>query len=189
MKKNKPKLILIDGYTGAGKSTALGIFRKLLGEDFNYIKKYTTRTPRAEEMSREVFCESVFLSPLKFVNRELDFVYKKEGIYYGIDKKEIQILLENKYVFLVANEYFRKQMLLHYKSSTDIKQIFIQTSKKNRIIRIQKTEHGKGQGETRLRKLHSNVARKDNDFDYIINNDSTIDDLSKNISNLISSSL
>lgn len=186
---NKTKIILIDGYTGAGKSTCLGIFKELLGSDFNCVKKYTTRQPRIEEANNGVFYESVFLTPSEFAQRNLDFVLEIEGVYYGVDRKEIKSFFDKKYVFLVANQYHRSQMISNYQQLADIKQILIKTSKGNRIERIEKAKVGEEQAKLRMRKLNANLTRNESDFDFIINNDSTIDELRQQITNLISNKL
>ncbi len=179
-RESKRKIILIDGYAGAGKSTCVEIFRDTLGKEFTCINRYTTRERRLDENENVALSDCVFLTTRQFLEKSLDFVFYVEGVYYGISKKEILDLLETRHnLFLIANEYFRKQILKHFGQIAEIKQIFVQTSKCNRISRIENANDGARQTDLRLRKLNANRQRTETDFDFIINNDSSIMDLKK----------
>jgi dephospho-CoA kinase len=178
-------LILVDGYTAAGKSTSLGIFKNILNDDFDYLIKYSTRLPRLNEKESEIFTETKFLKINEFNIRKFEIVYQKSNIFYGISKSEIDSKMNNKYLFIIANPFFRNNILLYYKDKVKIIQIFIQTSSLNRYDRIRKAKMGSLQTEQRLIRFYSNKERNMQEFDFIINNDSTIKEFHNRLISLI----
>jgi len=104
------KILLIDGYTASGKSTCLGLFQNILGVDFYYIPKYSTRLSRVDENNGEIFCETIFLSEEEFKKKNISHVYTKVGIHYGMNLVDIGYYFnKKKKIFIIANEFFRKK--------------------------------------------------------------------------------
>lgn len=182
----KSYLIFLDGYTASGKSTGMGMLQKKLGNDFNYINKYTTRKPRIEEMENFNFSESIFLDHQTFEKMHFHFVYKKEGEYYGFRKNEIEAMFGKEYVFIVANQFFRQQICKRYGDLFIIKKIFIQATMEVRLERIRSANLGKEQTDFRLRKLRANKIRNLSEFDFVVENNSTLQSFYAILSEIIS---
>ena len=170
------RLILIDGYAAAGKSTCLQILSELLGQNFHYVVKYSTRQPRLNEIEQEIFSENCFLSQGEFEERNLDFIYLKGGAYYGLSKQDIESQLENKCAFVLANEYFRGKILSGYSDKFEIIQLFVDASSENRLKRIHAARNGEAQMQQRLERFHANKERSMQDFDMIIDNNHSLED-------------
>ena len=181
----KTQLILIDGYAAAGKSTCLQILSELLGRNFHYVVKYSTRQPRLNEIEQEIFSENCFLTQSEFEERNLDFIYFKGGAYYGLSKQEIESQLGNKCVFILANKYFRGNIVSVYSEKFEITQLFIEASRENRLKRIHAARNGEAQMQQRLARFHANKERSMKDFDMIIDNNHSLEDFRQALAKLI----
>ena len=186
---SEKKIILIDGYTASGKSTCLEFIQNMLNDNFCYLPKYSTRLPRTHENNGNVFCESIFLPEYDFNQKNISHVYNKAGILYGMNLNDINSYLSlEKNVFLIANEFFRKEVHKLYGNKNLIIEIFIQSSSEIRLNRILEADLGIEQKEQRLKRFYSNKEREMSDFTYIIKNETSMcffkNEISKLINNL-----
>jgi len=100
---------------------------------------------------------------------------KKAGVLYGMNLNDINSYLNlGKNIFLIANDFFRKEVHRLYGNKNPIIEVFIQSSRKIRFNRILKADLGNKQREQRLRRFYSNKKREMNSFSYIIRNESSI---------------
>ncbi|MBE5964621.1 MAG: guanylate kinase [Lachnospira sp.] len=170
---NSGKLIVISGFSGAGKGT---VIKRLLSEYPNYVLSIsaTTRKPRAgEEHGREYFFKTVDEFKSMIDNNELVEYAQYVGNYYGTPKEYVdKQLSEGKNVIL---EIEIQGALNIKKQFKDAVLVFITppsaTELKNRLV-----NRGTEDLDTimaRLRRAEEEAAGVEN-YDYIIIND-TID--------------
>jgi len=180
------KILLIDGYTASGKSTCLGFVQNILNEDFCYLPKYSTRLPRLNENNGNVFCETFFLSENEFNKKNISHIYNKAGVLYGMNLNDINSYLNSeKSIFIIANDFFRKEVHKLYDNRIPIIEVFIQSSSEIRLNRIIEANLGSEQKEQRLKRFYSNKKREMSDFNYIIKNESSMSFFKNEISKLI----
>ncbi|MBR6696928.1 MAG: guanylate kinase [Lachnospiraceae bacterium] len=170
---NSGKLIVISGFSGAGKGT---VIKRLLSEYPNYVLSIsaTTRKPRAgEEHGREYFFKTVDEFKSMIDNNELVEYAQYVGNYYGTPKEYVdKQLSEGKNVIL---EIEIQGALNIKKQFKDAVLVFITPPSaaelKNRLV-----NRGTEDLDTimaRLRRAEEEAAGVEN-YDYIIIND-TID--------------
>ena len=172
---SEKKILLIDGYTASGKSTCLGFVQNILNEDFCYLPKYSTRLPRLNENNGNVFSETFFLSEYEFNKKNISHIYNKAGVLYGMNLNDISSYLNSgKNIFIIANDFFRKEVHKLYDNKISIIEVFIQSSNEIRLNRIMEADLGGEQKEQRLKRFYSNKKREMSDFNYIIKNESSM---------------
>jgi len=164
---SEKKILLIDGYAASGKSVC-------------------TRLSRINENNGDVFCETFCLSEYEFNNKNISHIYNKTGILYGMNLKEIDSFLNlRKTLFLIANDFFRKEVYNLYVRNIPIINVFIQSSEKNRLNRILKADLGDDQKKQRLKRFLSNKTRNMDDFNYVIRNESSMSRFNEEVFRLI----
>ncbi len=86
-------IVIINGAPGAGKTFLLENLENICEQKFVPVKKYTTRFPRNFEKNQETIdlrygCEKEFIE-------QLDYNYVAKGKSYGIDKNEIESIVDS----------------------------------------------------------------------------------------------
>lgn len=78
-----PRVITLTGPSTSGKSTVVGMLRRLKSKRFKprIIPKFTTRAPRADD-GEEIIC-------VKSIPPSCDLVYEQYGVRYGLKKRTI----------------------------------------------------------------------------------------------------
>jgi guanylate kinase len=183
---SEKKILLIDGYAASGKSICLGLIQNILNNDFCYLPKYSTRLPRVNENNGDIFCETFFLNEYEFNKKNISHIYNKTGALYGMNLNDINSYLNlGKNIFLIANDFFRKEVRKLYGNKNPIIEVFIQSPRKIRFNRILEANLGNKQKEQRLKRFYSNKKREMNNFDYVIRNKSSISFLKDELYRLI----
>ena len=183
----KKSLVIIDGYSGAGKSTALKLLKKLFKKPFIEVKKYSTRKRRINEDASDQRLVSVEA----FHALNLDYFHcRGEGHdYYGFSKRMLdEAFMEVDHVFMTMADYFFTDVKKGFSNYVNIITVLIDAEKetiKNRILNDSISDKEK---EKRIRRMKTRKITPEI-YDEMIFNDKTLHDLEIAINSKIISKL
>ena len=99
-----PKLIIINGASGAGKTFLLEKITNPAHSDMVAIKKYTTRSPRDDNEKIEAH-DLIFSQSVDYI-KSLTYKYPFKDEWYGIDEKDItNAPNKGKYPCVILRDY------------------------------------------------------------------------------------
>lgn len=90
-------VVLIDGASASGKSTMKNALLKNKNLNFEYVKRYTTRSHRADDDVNDdyIFVSKSYFDDLEKSNSLVEFRHFDFGMSYGIGRKEIQKVIDS----------------------------------------------------------------------------------------------